>query len=96
MTGYDAHLFLWMKWVCNRHDPHRELELGSTWGLPLYKDDKFARCFERFDSGGYELRFVVGDELIRSAMCKSGAEVRQITDQWQAAMIAEGWRREIL
>ena len=41
---------------------------------------------------GHELKLFIGDELLRSQVCRTGDEVLNTHEQWKAAMIEKGWR----
>jgi hypothetical protein len=41
---------------------------------------------------GWECRLTVGDDLLRSEVCRTRQAVTACGEQWKAAMIEKGWR----
>jgi hypothetical protein len=77
--------------------PRREFftqpeRLSPAWMLT--KGTKTASCEVWSHVLGFELRAVVGPELVRSAVCRSQDEVIRVQEEWRAAFEAKGWSRE--
>lgn len=51
-----------------------------------------AVCELRSHQFGWECRLSVGDDLLRSEVCRSEDAVGACSDQWKHAMIEKGWR----
>ena len=51
-----------------------------------------AVCLLRTHQFGWECRLLVGDDLLRSEVCKSEQAVVTCSDDWKTAMIEKGWR----
>jgi len=66
-----------------------QTELGDAWKLT--KGNKVARCILYSHLFGHELKLVVGEELLRSQVCRSGEQILTTHEEWKAAMVAKGW-----
>jgi hypothetical protein len=64
------------------------IELGDTW--TLRKGERVARCLLVTHPLGWELRLMTND-LLRSQVCRSSAEVLDTHQAWKIAMLATGW-----
>jgi hypothetical protein len=77
------------------HVPQREYwtgeqtELGHAWTLT--KGTTIARCILCSHQFGHGLKLVVGDELLRSEVCRSGEQILTTHDESKAAMLAKAW-----
>jgi hypothetical protein len=63
--------------------------LGDAW--TLHKGGKVARCALLSHLFGWELRLTVGDEFLRSQVCRSSEDVLNTHEAWRAAMLEKGW-----
>jgi hypothetical protein len=66
-----------------------QTELGDAW--TLHKGGKVARCYLMSHLFGWEVYLTVGDELLRSQVCRSSQDVLETQDAWRVAMLAKGW-----
>ena len=64
-------------------------------GFRVYKDRNGGRvnatCSLLTHQLGFELRLNVNGNLQRAQVCRSTDEVLALTEQWKAAMLAQGW-----
>jgi hypothetical protein len=68
-------------------------ELGDLFRLS--RNGRSARAALWSHQLGWEIRVLVGRQLetVRSQVCRSQDEVLGTAEQWEATMIAQGWRR---
>ena len=66
---------------------------GSLFTLTKHKDgaEHAAVCELWSHQLGWELRLLVGGELQRSQVCRTGQEWLDVKDAWHAAMVEKGW-----
>lgn len=50
-----------------------------------------ARCALWSHQFGWELRLTVNDSVIRTQVCRVFADILTASEEWQAAMRAQGW-----
>jgi hypothetical protein len=74
--------------VSQRPDWYGEQQrLSPAW--TLHKGRKAAKCVVWSHQFGWELRLIVGTELIQSQVCRSQPELIEVQEQWRAAMLAK-------
>jgi hypothetical protein len=76
--------------------PRREFftqpeRLSPAWTLT--KGTKTASCEVWSHVFGFELRALVGAEMVQSQVCRSQDDVIRVQDEWRATFEAKGWRR---
>jgi hypothetical protein len=72
------------------YDSFRGIEpLGQTWTLK--KDARTADCALTTHPLGWELKVTLGDELVRSQVCKTETSVFDTSDEWRRQWEAKGW-----
>jgi hypothetical protein len=77
-------------------DPAKEIhgppeELWELFSLTNAKHAR-ARCALWSHQFGWELRLTVNDSLIRSQVSRVFSDVISASDEWKAAMFAQGWQ----
>lgn len=63
--------------------------LADVW--TLHKSRRTMRCALATHRLGWELRLTVGDEFIRSQVCKMERDVFDVSREWRAAAEAKAW-----
>jgi hypothetical protein len=76
--------------------PRREFftlpeRLSPAWTLT--KGTKTAVCLVWSHEFGFELRAVIGSDLVQSQVCRSQDDLIRVQDEWRAAFEAKGWGR---
>lgn len=72
------------------HFLHPE-RLSPAWMLT--KGRRTATCEVWSHVLGFELRALVGPELVQSMVCRSPEELIRVQEEWRAAFEAKGWKR---
>jgi hypothetical protein len=83
--------------ACRRSSPDASSftqpeRLSPAWTLT--KGTKTAVCEVWSHVFGFELRALIGPELVQSHVCRSQEDMIRVQDEWRAAFEAKGWRRE--
>jgi hypothetical protein len=65
--------------------------LSPAWTLT--KGTKTAVCEVWSHVLGFELRALVGAEMVQSQVCRSQDEMIRVQEEWRAAFEAKGWSR---
>jgi hypothetical protein len=69
------------------------VDLGERWRVRRQGCDAAREAVCRLFSHplGWELRVEVDAQLVRSEVCRSEAQVTQVSEGWKSAMIDRGW-----
>jgi hypothetical protein len=70
------------------HFSHPE-RLSPAWTLT--KGGKTATCEVWSHVLGFELRALVGSELVQSQVCRSQQELIRVQEEWRSAFEVKGW-----
>jgi len=58
----------------------------------MWKNDRAATCEVLSHQFGWELRLMVGDELLQSRVVRTEPDLNATAIEWREAMQAKGWR----
>ena len=65
------------------------VELGDLFRLT--KETREAACAVQTHPLGWEVRLIIGRDLVSSRVCRTEDDVRSTGEKWKAAMAAKGW-----
>jgi hypothetical protein len=76
--------------------PPREeppVDVGTLW--TMQRQGRTSRCALMSGPRAWELRVIVGDEILRSDRCDRPGEAFLLAERWKEQMFDQGWRQVV-
>jgi hypothetical protein len=69
------------------------VDVGTLW--TMQRQARTSRCALMTSSGRWELRVVIGDEILLSERCDRPGEAFVLAEGWKQRMLDLGWRQVV-
>ena len=68
-------------------------DVGTLW--TMRRQEHSARCALLACKGDWELRVIIGGDVVLAERCGRGAEAFRLAEAWKERMAKKGWRQVV-